>query len=215
MSGDLGGNAPGPVGAASPSGPGAVTIQRPRTEAPHVQGRLKSSACATSIPATDCQTFEPNSVDTTKMVGISHTVDTTMLKTLCISLHLIIFCSVTSMTINKDMGLNTKEPTFSVWLPYEPRKLSQRCFLNCWSPDTQKRLDTGGLIAIDGTPCSYGDHPSGICVQGSCVQLGCDKVRGRSISGTLRDLVGLPNSSKTFHLSDPRVSCHGGQVRGL
>ena len=30
---------------------------------------------------------------------------------------------------------------------------------------------------IDGTPCSY-DHPSNICIQGSCVEVGCDKILG-------------------------------------
>ena len=28
---------------------------------------------------------------------------------------------------------------------------------------------------IDGTPCSY-DHPSNICVQGECINVGCDKI---------------------------------------
>ena len=34
---------------------------------------------------------------------------------------------------------------------------------------------------MDGTSCSY-DHPEDICVQGKCVQLGCDKILGSPVS---------------------------------
>ena len=29
---------------------------------------------------------------------------------------------------------------------------------------------------IDGTPCSY-DQPSNLCVQGQCIEVGCDRIR--------------------------------------
>ena len=34
---------------------------------------------------------------------------------------------------------------------------------------------------IDGTPCSY-DHPSNMCVQGKCIQVGCDRILNSPLS---------------------------------
>jgi hypothetical protein len=41
-------------------------------------------------------------------------------------------------------------------------------------PDCREYYQTGENV-IDGTKCSY-DNPDNICVQGKCIQLGCDKV---------------------------------------
>ena len=41
--------------------------------------------------------------------------------------------------------------------------------------DTREYYQTGENV-VDGTKCSY-DKANDICIQGKCVELGCDKVR--------------------------------------
>ena len=38
----------------------------------------------------------------------------------------------------------------------------------------KETISTGDNV-LDGTPCSY-DHPSNICVQGQCINVGCDRI---------------------------------------
>ena len=40
--------------------------------------------------------------------------------------------------------------------------------------DIREYYQTGENV-VDGTKCSY-DKPNDICIQGKCVELGCDKV---------------------------------------
>ena len=60
------------------------------------------------------------------------------------------------------------------WLPYEPPQDSMKCQLTCFSRETLEYYQTGENV-VDGTRCSY-DESNDICVQGKCVQLGCDMV---------------------------------------
>lgn len=60
------------------------------------------------------------------------------------------------------------------WLPFEHNDYDHKCKLACFNRFTKEYLNTGENV-IDGTPCSY-DHPSNICVQGQCIQVGCDRI---------------------------------------
>jgi hypothetical protein len=67
----------------------------------------------------------------------------------------------------------------SLWLPYEPSDARHKCKLACYHQETREHFLTGDNV-VDGTLCSY-DHPSNICIQGACVQVGCDKILGSPV----------------------------------
>ena len=61
------------------------------------------------------------------------------------------------------------------WTPFESENEDRKCELICASKSSGEKYQTGENV-IDGTKCSY-DEPSNICVQGKCIQVGCDKVK--------------------------------------
>ena len=67
----------------------------------------------------------------------------------------------------------------ALWLPYEPSDVRHKCKLGCYHQQTREYFLTGDNV-IDGTACSY-DQPSNICVQGACVEVGCDKILGSPV----------------------------------
>ncbi len=67
----------------------------------------------------------------------------------------------------------------ALWMPYEPSDRQHKCKLACYKQKTREHFITGDNV-IDGTPCSY-DHPSNICVQGACIEVGCDKILGSPV----------------------------------
>lgn len=79
---------------------------------------------------------------------------------------------------NRTFQLSTESPNFQdeVWLPYEHEDDKYKCRLACYNAETKEHVMTTDNV-IDGTPCSY-EHPSNICVQGTCVEVGCDKILG-------------------------------------
>ena len=58
------------------------------------------------------------------------------------------------------------------WYPYEHDRREYKCKLTCYSRESEEYYQTGENV-IDGTRCSYDDEDD-ICVQGGCVQMGCD-----------------------------------------
>ena len=56
------------------------------------------------------------------------------------------------------------------------RNTEHKCKLSCFNRIKQSYYTTPENV-LDGTPCSY-DHPSDLCVQGECVQVGCDRILG-------------------------------------
>jgi hypothetical protein len=70
-------------------------------------------------------------------------------------------------------------PDTVLWLPYEPSDIRHKCKLACYNQQTREHFLTMDNL-IDGTACSY-DHPTNICVQGTCVDVGCDKILGSPV----------------------------------
>ncbi|XP_052265428.1 A disintegrin and metalloproteinase with thrombospondin motifs 2-like [Dreissena polymorpha] len=62
------------------------------------------------------------------------------------------------------------------WRPYQITKESDRCKLTCVA-DGSSDVVTFDAFVDNGTPCSY-DDPGQICIDGQCVPVGCDGVRG-------------------------------------
>ena len=75
------------------------------------------------------------------------------------------FSSIEHQSINK-----------VVWAPYEQVDDKYKCQLACYNTNSGEHMLTDYNV-IDGTPCTY-DHPSNICIQGKCTQVGCDKIIG-------------------------------------
>ena len=75
---------------------------------------------------------------------------------------------------NTSSWLSESSRAAQVWLPYEHKDEEHKCKLNCFSRETLEHYQTGENV-VDGTVCSY-DNQHNVCVQGSCVKLGCDKV---------------------------------------
>ncbi|KAF4519901.1 hypothetical protein B566_EDAN008277 [Ephemera danica] len=61
----------------------------------------------------------------------------------------------------------------SAWMPVESEDAHLKCHLVCVSRESGKQLRTSDYL-IDGTPCSYEQSRSDICIQGVCHKLGCD-----------------------------------------
>ena len=80
-------------------------------------------------------------------------------------------CNTTFQLITGDSTHKSQE-----WLPYEHEDFKYKCRLACYNTKTKEHVMTDDHV-IDGTPCSY-DHPSNICIQGTCVEVGCDKILG-------------------------------------
>ena len=76
---------------------------------------------------------------------------------------------------NTQTGKGPHQRSAYTWYPYEHSEPEYKCKLNCYSRDTREYYQTGENV-IDGTPCSY-DNPSDVCVQGKCIEIGCDKVK--------------------------------------
>ena len=76
---------------------------------------------------------------------------------------------------NTQTGNRPQQRSAYTWYPYEHSEPEYKCKLNCYSRDTREYYQTGENV-IDGTPCSY-DNPSDVCVQGKCIEIGCDKVK--------------------------------------
>ena len=64
----------------------------------------------------------------------------------------------------------------NIWVPYEHVEDKYKCRLACFNTLTNEFIITEDNV-IDGTLCSY-DHPSNVCIQGECVEVGCDKILG-------------------------------------
>ncbi|XP_014666198.1 PREDICTED: A disintegrin and metalloproteinase with thrombospondin motifs 3-like [Priapulus caudatus] len=78
------------------------------------------------------------------------------------------------------------------WVPYQVKNESTYCKLWCVSEQT-KNLYMSERDVIDGTKCSYFSS-QGICIQGSCEKMGCDKVLGSSKMTDVCGVCGGDNS---------------------
>ncbi|XP_071953298.1 A disintegrin and metalloproteinase with thrombospondin motifs 3-like [Antedon mediterranea] len=65
------------------------------------------------------------------------------------------------------------------WVPSELLNRSLSCKLSCVSLNTKSVVVTDQNV-IDGVACSY-ENPHGICIEGRCVRIGCDKVLGSKV----------------------------------
>ncbi|XP_012282946.1 A disintegrin and metalloproteinase with thrombospondin motifs 3 [Orussus abietinus] len=72
------------------------------------------------------------------------------------------------------MSIGISSPKYNnTWLPHEPDQENLKCQLSCRSKETGEIFFTGENMP-DGIPCDYGS--SNICVQGTCLSMGCDNV---------------------------------------
>ena len=75
------------------------------------------------------------------------------------------------------------------WIPFEQEDNDFKCKLACYNRESKVR-EAACVLAnsapsqeyyntrdnvIDGTPCSY-DQPANLCVQGQCINVGCDRI---------------------------------------
>ncbi|KAL4239989.1 A disintegrin and metalloproteinase with thrombospondin motifs 14 [Mactra antiquata] len=77
------------------------------------------------------------------------------------------------------------------WDPYQANNVKDRCKLTCISE--KKEVVTFDSLVDNGTPCSYGVE-NYVCLNGECVKVGCDGVRG---SDTTIDRCGVCNGDGT------------------
>ncbi|XP_057370656.1 A disintegrin and metalloproteinase with thrombospondin motifs 16-like isoform X2 [Daphnia carinata] len=71
----------------------------------------------------------------------------------------------------------TNESLFSMtWLPWEVNNQSALCRLTCVARETGDIFESSENV-VDGTACSY-ERSNGICIQGQCQIMGCDKRLG-------------------------------------
>ena len=103
---------------------------------------------------------------------------------------------------NSTFFYSTRDPTYkrSTWAPYEQSEERYKCQLACLNKNTQEIILTKDNV-IDGTPCSY-DHPSNICIQGKCTEVGCDKILGSPLQ---EDACGICAGDGTKCLTQSQV----------
>ncbi|KAF2368770.1 Thrombospondin type-1 (TSP1) repeat [Trinorchestia longiramus] len=77
-------------------------------------------------------------------------------------------CSQLSNLVELDQRMSQLD-----WLPYEPKSKRLKCRVSCYSRATNE-MYLGQESLRDGSPCSYDSPSHHICVQGKCVELGCD-----------------------------------------
>ncbi|KAL5018314.1 hypothetical protein ScPMuIL_004036, partial [Solemya velum] len=78
------------------------------------------------------------------------------------------------------------------WRPYQREHRSNLCELTCVSDYNGEVVDME-IDVLDGTPCSY-DEPDNICLQGTCVVVGCDGVRNSMTRADTCGICGGDNS---------------------
>lgn len=72
------------------------------------------------------------------------------------------------------LDIDNKLIASQTWYPYEHHRPEHKCKLTCYSRESEEYYQTGENV-IDGTRCSY-DDADDICVQGKCIQMGCDMI---------------------------------------
>ncbi|XP_033121345.1 A disintegrin and metalloproteinase with thrombospondin motifs 3-like [Anneissia japonica] len=85
------------------------------------------------------------------------------------------------------------EGAMQAWVPSELHNRSLGCKLSCVSLNT-KSVVVMDQDVIDGVACSY-ENPHGICIDGKCMRIGCDKVLGSTLKFDKCGVCGGDNST--------------------